>query len=102
MHTVERPLLDAPKEHLLRRFFLEYLLTEINLCISCKNIILLIFFVQKLHLEKGEGDRGIWTLQTHPLDLNIITRISMLITFWVNASNMVPVLQKDRITRDNH
>lgn len=42
MHTVESPLLDAPKEYLLR-FFLEYLLIEINLCISCKNRILLIF-----------------------------------------------------------
>ena len=39
MHTVESPLLDAPKEHLLK-FFLEYLLIEINLCISCKNKII--------------------------------------------------------------
>ena len=41
MHTVESPLLDAPSAQVLR-FFLKYLLIEINLCISCKNKILLI------------------------------------------------------------
>lgn len=57
MHTVESPLLDAPKEHLLR-FFLEHLLIEIYLYISCKKKILLTFFVQRLHLGKREGVEG--------------------------------------------